>query len=151
MNKKTLWICTTTMLLLLISQIISGGYSTNIETKQELIIENPLTNNPKIYYDVKILLRSTVFEVSEINGFHGSNSGYGYDDSITLFGSFVSLFGILAIWNKSEIKELNFHGGWLNTKLEIFGYNGWMRGQYKLTSLKMFGQCDQIKITTYRG
>ena len=146
-NKKTVVIVSFVLLMTL--PVIAGHSVKTVETQSESI-KTSFMNNPKVYYDVRILLKSNVFEVTEINGFHSSDSGIGYDDSITLFGSHISLFGIFVIWNTSEIKELNMHGGWINTKLEIFGYNGWMKGQYKLTSLKMFGQCDQIKITTYR-
>ena len=146
-NKKTVVIVSFVLLMTL--PVIAGHSVKTVET-QSASIKTSFMNNPKVYYDVRILLKSNVFEVTEINGFHSSDSGIGYDDSITLFGSHISLFGIFVIWNTSEIKELNMHGGWINTKLEIFGYNGWMKGQYKLTSLKMFGQCDQIKITTYR-
>ena len=146
-NKKTVVIVSFVLLMTL--PVIAGHSVKTVETQSESI-KTSFMNNPKVYYDVRILLKSNVFEVTGIDGFHSSDSGIGYDDSITLFGSHISLFGIFVIWNTSEIKELNMHGGWINTKLEIFGYNGWMKGQYKLTSLKMFGQCDQIKITTYR-
>ena len=147
-NRKTLVIVS---FVLLMTLPVITGYSVKTVEMQSASIKTSVMSNPKVYYDVRILLKSNVFEVTEINGFHSSDSGIGYDDSITLFGSHISLFGIFAIWNTSEIKELNLHGGWINTKLEIFGYNGWMSGQDKLNSLKMLGHCNQIKITTYRN
>ena len=46
--------------------------------------------------------------------------------------------------------------GGINTKLELFDYGGWMFGQDKTTilnmiPLKIYGHCDEIKITAYRG
>ena len=127
-------------------------YSSEFTISQPLPKDNSYTTTYKYYYDVKILMISKLYESIETDGFHHSNSGMGHDDKITLQDAnrFLTL-GIAIIWDDSGIKEWAFNGGWWHTKLEIFNYYGWISCQNEKYRMKMFGDCERIKKTVYRG
>jgi len=155
MNKNRLWILV--LLILLITPHTITGFSSEDEATESSINEMLYPLNPRYYYDVKILMMSRMYESIEIDGFHNYNYGNGHDDNIALRDSNrIYTIGILIIWDDSEIKEFSLHGGWVHTRIEIFDYDGWMSGQDKTTilnmiPLKIYGHCDEIKITAYRG
>jgi len=108
--------------------------------------------NPRYHYDVKIILISRVFGSIEIDGYHNSNEGLGYDENIKLEdANWIRLFGYLLIYNESDVLEQNNMGGWIHTNIEISGYSGWMINQFDNNHLMMIGNCDIIKLTTGRG
>lgn len=114
----------------------------------------PITayENPRYHYDVKIILISRVFGSIEIDGYHNSNEGLGYDENIRLEdANWIRLFGYLLIYNDSDVLEQNNMGGWIHTNIEISGYSGWMMNQFNKNYLIMIGDCDIIKLTTGRG
>jgi hypothetical protein len=92
-----------------------------------------------------------MFDTIEIDGYHDLNEGFGFDDSILLKRAVrIRLFGLLIIYNNSEILEKNNHGGWIHTNIEMTRYSGWMVNQHNNKHLIMIGECDIIKITTGR-
>ncbi|MFE3845531.1 hypothetical protein ACFL1L_01550 [Thermoplasmatota archaeon] len=108
--------------------------------------------NPRYHYDVKIILVSRVFDNIEIDGFHNSDEGLGYDNTIKLDeANWIRLFGLLLIYNESDVLEQNNHGGWIHTNIEITGYSGWMLNQYNNNHVVMIGDCEIVKLTTGRG
>ena len=107
--------------------------------------------NPRSYNDVKIFIISRMYDYIGINGYHNLNKGYGYDDSITLKDSNrIRLFGLLIIYNETGLIEFNHGGGWIHSRIEIFGYDGWMAGQNTGYHVIMFGDCETINIISYR-
>jgi len=126
--------------------------SSGFTISQELFQDNSFKGTYKYYYDVNILMISKLYESIEIDGFHQSNSGKGHDKKITLQdANKILTLGIAIIWNDTEIKEWAFNGGWWHTKVEIFNYYGWIVCQSELYRMKMFGDCEKIKITVYRS
>lgn len=114
----------------------------------------PITanENPRYHYDVKIILISRVFGSIQIDGYHNSNEGLGYDENIKLEdANWIRLVGLLLIYNESDVLEQNNMGGWIHTNIEISGYSGWMKNQFDNNHLFMIGDCDIIKLTTGRG
>ena len=119
-------------------------------TIEELVTKELSTN--VTYYNVDILIISHLYIATSIDGFHDSHFGFGHDEKIVLNDVLYCPVGVFIIWNSSEIKELNLYGGWANSIVEIFGYDGWMSGHNSLiTSLKTFGYCEKIKLSFYRG
>jgi hypothetical protein len=114
----------------------------------------PITanENPRYYYNVKIILISRVYNSIKVEGYHNSNEGLGYDENIKLYDSnWIRLFGLLIIYNESDVLEQSNIGGWLHTKIEILNYSGWMKNQFDNKHLIMIGDCDTVILTTYRG
>jgi hypothetical protein len=100
---------------------------------------------------VKIILISRVFGSIEIDGYHNSNEGLGYDENIKLENAnWIRLFGYLLIYDESEVLEKNNHGGWIHTNIEITGYSGWMVNQHDNKHILMIGDCEIVKLTTGR-
>jgi hypothetical protein len=152
MNKNRLWILI--MLILLITPHTIAGFSYEDEATESSINEMLYPTNPRYYYDATILLISRVYKITEIDGFHDTHLGKGYDNKITLYGEHFWPVHIFIIWVDSEI--VHRRKGGINTKLELFDYEGWMFGQDKttilnMTPLKIYGHCDEIKITVYRS
>ena len=107
--------------------------------------------NPRSYEDVKIVMISRMYSSVEIDGHHNSNQGFGYDDKITLQDSnMIRLFGLFIIYNETGRLEYSNSGGWIHSKIEIFGYDGYMTGQHDNRHLLMFGSCEMVTITSYR-
>lgn len=107
--------------------------------------------NPRSYNDVKIFIISRMYDSIGIDGYHSLNNGHGYDDIIILQDSNrIRLFGLLVIYNDTGTIEFNHGGGWINSKIEIFDYDGWMAGQDTNYHVIMFGECETITITSYR-
>ena len=108
--------------------------------------------NPRYHYDVNIILISRVFDTISINGFHNTGVGFGFDDSISLKeANNPRIFGVLLIYNDTQILEKNYHGGWIHTHIEISNFSGWITNQQNNLHLMMFGECEIVKLTTYRG
>jgi hypothetical protein len=117
--------------------------------KEELVTREISTNNPRTYYNVSILVISRYGSI-DIDGFHESHFGFGHDEKITLSKAGLYTPGIFAIWDSSGLKEICLGGGWMNTIVEIFDYDGWMSFQ-NIHYPVMFGHCEKIKLTSYRG
>jgi hypothetical protein len=152
MSNRKVFYCAIIILISFIISPLSVGYA--IPSAEIGLLGNGQQNlrTEEIYYDVNIFMISKLYESIEINGFHETHNGKGHDDKITLrdANKFFTI-GILIIWDDSDTKEFVFNGGWINTKLEIFDYDGWMSGQNTLFRLKMLGHSEKIIKTIYRG
>ena len=107
--------------------------------------------NPRSYKDVKIIMISRMYDSVEIEGYHSLNEGSGYDDKIILQESNkIRLFGLFIIYNETGTLEYSNAGGWIHSKIEIFGYDGYMSGQHNNHHVLMFGDCEMVTIISYR-
>jgi len=119
-----------------------------------VLLALPLTvtaETSREYSDVTFLLISRGYSVIDINGSHDVKSGQGHDDKITLHGHRLG-FHLFIIETSSQ----KIHERCIYTKVELSNYDGWMFGQNQITlldktPLKLYGHCEKIKITVYRG
>jgi hypothetical protein len=142
MNLKRIKLCQYAFGLIIIIIISNNVLSYSTSTYYD---------NPRSYYDVKIIMISRMYDSINIDGFHSLNEGLGYDDEIILQDSNkIRLFGLFIVYNETTTFENNKAGGWIHSKIEIFNYNGWMIGQNENQHLIMIGDCEIVKITSYR-
>ncbi len=108
--------------------------------------------NPRYHYNANIILISRVFDSIHINGYHNNHTGFGFDDLISLKQANNSrIIGLLLIYNDTLILEKELHGGWIHTLIDITNFSGWIKNQHNNLHVMMFGECEIIKLTTYRG
>jgi hypothetical protein len=128
-----------------------GQYGT---VKEELVIREISTNNPRTYYNVNITIMSGFCRSVHVDGFHKWFLGYGNDTEIKLKGFllFPGLWWPLI----SKIIVENDSGILLEDDLiyvrsiDIFNYSGWMSGHHLHFLLLVKGHCDKIAIYGYR-
>jgi hypothetical protein len=119
-----------------------------------VILAVPLTvsaETSRSYSNVTFLLLSKGYSVLNISGFHERNSGQGHDDIITLHGHRLGFHLFIIQSSTGKIRE-----GCIYTKVDFLNFDGWMFGKSHVTlldktPLKMFGRCERITITVYRG
>jgi hypothetical protein len=119
-----------------------------------VLLAIPLTvtaETSRYYYDATLLLISRGYSIIDINGSHEVKSGQGHDDKVTLHGHRLG-FHLFIIETSSQ----KIHEACIYSKVELFNYDGWMFGHDQLTllnkiPLKLYGHCEKIKITVYRG
>ena len=143
MYNKKVWSCAIIILMLFTITPLAVGHAIPSLKIHLLNNDNQNQRYEIFYYDVNIFMISKLYQSIEIHGFHETNSGKGHDDKITLQdANKILTLGMLVIWDNSGTKEFVFNGGWINTKLEIFDYDGWMSGQNTSFRLKMFGHSE---------
>jgi hypothetical protein len=110
-----------------------------------------VNENPRYYSNVNIIVISRIFDTIYIDGFHNISTGFGFDESISLKGANnPRLLGLFLIYNDTNLLEEEKHGGWLHTTIQISNFSGWIKNQHNNFHLIMFGECEQVKLTTYR-
>jgi hypothetical protein len=111
-----------------------------------------VNENPRYYYNVNIIVISRVFDTICIDGFYNISTKFGFDESISLEGANNPRFlGLFLIYNDTNLLEEEKHGGWIHTSIEISNFSGWIKNQHNNFHLMMFGECERVKLITYRG
>ena len=147
-------IVTTIFIVLLINNFLLYNAASN-EDVLELSTTYSIGHlNPHFFYDVDVLLISRQYGNTELVGYHENEVGKGSDEKITLFGEKWWPFHIFIIVGAPGI--IHRKASSINTKIEFISFNGWMFGHDTITllqmiPLKLYGHCDMIKITVYRG
>lgn len=112
---------------------------------------NSNDQNSRSYDHVKIVMISRMYDSVVIEGYHSLNEGFGYDDEIIFQESnSIRLFGLFILYNETGTLEYSNAGGWIHSKIEIFGYEGYMFGQNNNHHVLIFGDCETVNITSYR-
>jgi hypothetical protein len=75
-----------------------------------------------------------------------------YDENVIILKDADRLFfsfGVFIVFNESGIQHFTLYGGWINSKVWIYGYDGFIKKDGFWTII--IGECNKINITTYRG
>jgi hypothetical protein len=156
MNSK-IWVkvIATSLLFIFIVNTIVTSSSLIKDIRPELSENDQLGFlNPSIYYNVDVLIISRQFEITELIGNHKNLVGKGIDEKITLYGEYWWPVHLFILWKDSDFILRNGVG--INTKIEIFNFDGWIFGHkidtiFPRMPLKLYGHSDMMKITVYRG
>ena len=92
---------------------------------------------PRTYYNATLFIISHVYYVKHAD-----------DEAIHLSSRLPVLPGIFHVQDKNGTQEFNLFGGWAGSRVEIFGFDGFFKGQGLYMTL--FGNCVEISIIPIR-
>ena len=108
------------------------------ESNNDILSVMPQTNYVEYVYDnATLLILSMLYCVQSYE-----------EDFIELYNCRLFPFGIWYIANESGIQQFNRVGGWMNSIVEIYNFEGFFK--WRGLWIVIIGECDKIIITTYR-
>lgn len=95
-------------------------------------------SQPRTYYNATLFIISHTYYVRHVDE---ENIGLGYRLPI--------LPGIFIVEDENGIQECNPYGGWAGSRVEVYGFDGFLKSQGFY--MVLIGNCTEISIIPVRG